>query len=130
MFRLNTVLFRHLSLFQRGSILTNIGRYQSINHTCDVEDALDEEQKAIQQTAYQFGQTEMAPFMYEWDRTEYFPKDTLRKAAQLGLLQFIVKMNLVEQVEHDLMHRLFLKHYLKVVLVLPLISAFIICVLG
>ncbi len=34
-----------------------------------VEDGLDEEQKAIQQTAYQFAQSEMAPFMYEWDRT-------------------------------------------------------------
>ena len=36
---------------------------------CLVDDALDEEQKAIQQTATQFAQTEMAPFMYEWDRT-------------------------------------------------------------
>lgn len=34
-----------------------------------VDDALDEEQKAIQQTAHQFAQTEMAPMMYEWDRT-------------------------------------------------------------
>ncbi|CAF4445313.1 unnamed protein product [Rotaria socialis] len=84
MYRLNTAFFRHLSLFQRGSLISNIGRHQSISHTCSVEDALDEEQKAIQQTANQFAQTEMAPFMYEWDRTEYFPKDTLRKAAQLG----------------------------------------------
>ncbi|CAF1001558.1 unnamed protein product [Adineta ricciae] len=84
MFRLNSAIFRHLSLFQRGSVISTIGRCQSIEHRCDAEDGLDEEQKAIQQTAYQFAQSEMAPFMYEWDRTEFFPKETLRKAAQLG----------------------------------------------
>lgn len=82
MFRLPCALLR------RGTVFSTVRRCQSITHTCDgerelrplsrsdslfarclVEDALDEEQKAIQQTATQFAQTEMAPFMYEWDRT-------------------------------------------------------------
>lgn len=46
---------------------------------------LTEEQSAIQEMAIQFANNEMAPYANEWDETHFFPVDTLRKAAGLGL---------------------------------------------
>jgi alkylation response protein AidB-like acyl-CoA dehydrogenase len=45
---------------------------------------LSEEQRAIQDTARAFARDEMMPFAREWDETETFPVDTLRRAAALG----------------------------------------------
>jgi alkylation response protein AidB-like acyl-CoA dehydrogenase len=45
---------------------------------------LSEEQRAFQETAREFARGEMMPFAREWDETETFPADTLRKAAALG----------------------------------------------
>jgi alkylation response protein AidB-like acyl-CoA dehydrogenase len=45
---------------------------------------LTEEQRAFQETARNFARTEMMPFAREWDETETFPIETLRKAADLG----------------------------------------------
>ncbi|GAB4392268.1 MAG: acyl-CoA dehydrogenase family protein [Gammaproteobacteria bacterium] len=47
--------------------------------------SLSEEQQAFQAMAYDFAQQELAPYASEWDKTHFFPVDTLRKAAQLGL---------------------------------------------
>ena len=40
--------------------------------------------KEFQQVAKQFADKEMAPYMLEWDQKEFFPVDTLVKAAELG----------------------------------------------
>jgi len=45
---------------------------------------LSEEQRAFQETARDFARAEMMPFAREWDETETFPADTLRKASALG----------------------------------------------
>jgi alkylation response protein AidB-like acyl-CoA dehydrogenase len=45
---------------------------------------LTEEQRAIQDLARQFATIELAPHAGRWDEEEFFPVETLRKAAELG----------------------------------------------
>jgi alkylation response protein AidB-like acyl-CoA dehydrogenase len=45
---------------------------------------LTEEQRAIQDLARQLATTELAPHAGRWDEEEFFPVETLRKAAELG----------------------------------------------
>ncbi len=45
---------------------------------------LDEEQKLIQKTAYDFAERELEPFAAEWDEKKHFPMDVYKKAAELG----------------------------------------------
>src|SRR5437667_7934708 len=45
---------------------------------------LSEEQRATQDTARAFAREEMMPFARQWDEEEFFPVDTLRRAAALG----------------------------------------------
>lgn len=52
---------------------------------------LTEEQLSFRQVARQFAEDEMAPYAKEWDEQHIFPKDTLRKAAQLGLAAICVR---------------------------------------
>jgi alkylation response protein AidB-like acyl-CoA dehydrogenase len=47
---------------------------------------LSEEQKAYQDAARTFAAKELAPFAQKWDEEKYFPKETLKKAAELGFL--------------------------------------------
>lgn len=44
-----------------------------------------EEQKAIREMAQSFAENEIAPFAAEWDEHHIFPKETLQKAATLGM---------------------------------------------
>jgi alkylation response protein AidB-like acyl-CoA dehydrogenase len=45
---------------------------------------LSEEQRAIQDTARAFARDEMMPYARQWDEEEFFPVDTLHRAAALG----------------------------------------------
>ncbi len=45
---------------------------------------LNEEQRAIQDTARAFARAQMMPHARDWDENERFPKQTLRQAAALG----------------------------------------------
>jgi alkylation response protein AidB-like acyl-CoA dehydrogenase len=45
---------------------------------------LEEDQKLIQKTAYDFADQELAPHAAEWDETKHFPMDVYKKAAELG----------------------------------------------
>jgi alkylation response protein AidB-like acyl-CoA dehydrogenase len=45
---------------------------------------LSEEQCAIKDTACAFARDEMMPYARQWDEDEFFPVDTLRRAAALG----------------------------------------------
>lgn len=47
--------------------------------------SLSEEQGAIAEMARGFAEAELAPHAVEWDQTKYFPVDTLRRAAALGM---------------------------------------------
>lgn len=47
--------------------------------------SLSQEQLAIREMVRNFAEKEMAPFAAEWDEKHFFPVDTLKKAASLGL---------------------------------------------
>ncbi|WP_372810152.1 acyl-CoA dehydrogenase family protein [Litorivivens sp.] len=47
---------------------------------------LNEDQRAFQDTARQFAQDVMAPDAGQWDATQFFPKDVLRQAGELGFM--------------------------------------------
>jgi len=46
--------------------------------------ALNEDQLAIQEMAQKFTTDEITPFAAEWDEKHIFPRETIRKAAELG----------------------------------------------
>src|SRR6266403_3871945 len=46
---------------------------------------LTEEQKLLQKTVREFAESEVKPLAKELDETGYFPRDTFKKAAELGL---------------------------------------------
>jgi len=46
---------------------------------------LNDEQLAIREMAMSFAREKIAPFALEWDKEKFFPVDTLREAAALGI---------------------------------------------
>ncbi len=52
---------------------------------------LTEDQRAFQDVARSFAAEELEPYAAEWDRTHFFPVETLRKAAALGFAGIYVK---------------------------------------
>jgi len=52
---------------------------------------LTEEQQAFQDMARAFAAEELAPYAADWDRQAFFPVETLRKAAALGLAGIYVR---------------------------------------
>jgi len=53
----------------------------------------NDEQLAMQSMARSFAAEELAPFTAQWDAEEYFPIDTLHKAADLGLAGLFVQQD-------------------------------------
>ena len=49
-------------------------------------EGLTDQQKSIQQTAYKFAETELLPFTLSWEEKKVFPRDVIKKAAELGFL--------------------------------------------
>ena len=45
---------------------------------------LSENQLAFQATAREFAKKELKPYIAEWDEKKYFPKTTIKKAAEQG----------------------------------------------
>lgn len=52
---------------------------------------LSSEQQAFQTTAREFAAAELTPYAAEWDEAGFFPIDTLRKAAALGLAGIYIR---------------------------------------
>jgi len=52
---------------------------------------LNEDQRAIQDMAQRFAEEHLTPFAAEWDETEIFPVDTMRKAAELGFAAIYIR---------------------------------------
>ena len=50
----------------------------------DATDGLDDNLKQMYDLAYSFARKEMAPQMMRWDLEQIFPRETLRRAAELG----------------------------------------------
>ena len=48
------------------------------------DQGLEEDQRLIQRTAYEFAEQELAPKAAEWDETKHFPMDVYKRAAELG----------------------------------------------
>lgn len=55
-----------------------------------MEFELNEEQRMVQEMVRRFAENEIAPIAEEVDRTERFPRETLRKMAELGLMSMLV----------------------------------------
>ena len=53
--------------------------------------ALTEEQNAIYDMAFAFGQENIAPHAIEWDQKEHFPKDVIRSVGELGMAGIYVR---------------------------------------
>lgn len=51
---------------------------------------LNEEQRMVQEMVRRFAENEIAPIADEVDRTERFPRETLKKMAELGLMSMLV----------------------------------------
>ncbi|WP_036289131.1 acyl-CoA dehydrogenase family protein [Methylocystis sp. ATCC 49242] len=51
---------------------------------------LSDEQLAIREMAMNFARERIAPYAVEWDREKFFPVDTLREAAALGMAAITV----------------------------------------
>src|ERR671919_148898 len=51
---------------------------------------LNEEQRAVQSTAREFAQRELAPHVDAWDRDAHFEPSIIRKLAELGFLGMMV----------------------------------------
>ncbi|KAF7490642.1 Isobutyryl-CoA dehydrogenase [Sarcoptes scabiei] len=45
---------------------------------------LNDDEKQLQETAYQFALKEFRPRMREWDQNEHFPREEIKKCADLG----------------------------------------------
>ncbi|HEY8160719.1 MAG TPA: acyl-CoA dehydrogenase family protein [Methylocystis sp.] len=58
--------------------------------TCSTA-GLTAEQLAIREMTIAFAQQEIAPFAIEWDKNKFFPVETLRAAAALGLAAIYVR---------------------------------------
>lgn len=56
--------------------------------------ALTEEQEAIFEAAYKFGQAEIAPFARQWEEQGAIPRDVLRSAAEMGFAALYVPEDL------------------------------------
>src|SRR5690606_403981 len=52
---------------------------------------LSEDQRAFQEMARNFAAQELQPHAADWDRNHFFPVETLRKAAALGLAGIYVR---------------------------------------
>jgi alkylation response protein AidB-like acyl-CoA dehydrogenase len=64
-FQVNKFTKRNLNVFRNSEMLTD-------------------EQKTIQDAAYNFAKNELFPFASEWDTKKHFPKDVYKKAAEIG----------------------------------------------
>jgi len=51
---------------------------------------LTEDQKMIQQTARDFAEKEIRPYLMDWDESQTFPKETLQKMGEMGLMGMLV----------------------------------------
>jgi len=52
---------------------------------------LNEDQRAVQDMARRFAEDNLAPFSAEWDETEEFPVETMKKAGELGFGSIYVR---------------------------------------
>jgi len=52
--------------------------------------SLTEDQKMIQQTAKDFAEKEIRPYLMDWDESQEFPVATLKKMGKLGLMGMLV----------------------------------------
>ena len=49
-----------------------------------------EEQELIAASAYEFAEQYIRPHIMEWDEAQYFPKDILQKAGEMGFMGIFI----------------------------------------
>ena len=79
---LSKITSRIIPLAKKSSPFTSFSR-RSISLLVN-DQFLEEDQKLIQKTAYDFASQELAPKAAEWDENKHFPMDVYKKAADLG----------------------------------------------
>ena len=47
---------------------------------------ISHEDQLIRQQVVRFAKQEIAPYAYEWEEAEWFPKDLHKKAGEVGIL--------------------------------------------
>lgn len=52
---------------------------------------LNQEQLTFQSAAREFAEKEITPYAAEWDRKKYFPKEVIKKSAELGFCSLYLK---------------------------------------
>ncbi|WP_457797809.1 acyl-CoA dehydrogenase family protein [Methylocystis sp. S23] len=55
------------------------------------QSGLSDDQRAIRETAFKFARDAIAPFALQWDQDKFFPVETLRAAAALGMAAIYVR---------------------------------------
>lgn len=78
----NAIRFTAPRVMKQGAALTQVS-HRSISLLVN-DQFLEEDQKLIQKTAYDFAEQELAPKAAEWDENKHFPMDVYKKAADLG----------------------------------------------
>ncbi|GAM21421.1 hypothetical protein SAMD00019534_045960 [Acytostelium subglobosum LB1] len=80
------------SLFRKGNSVNSLFSNSGVvgvtrgfmNIVPDPSIGLTDEQKEFQSMALTFAQEKMLPFAPKWDQDEFFPRDVMKEAAQLG----------------------------------------------
>ncbi|KAH7639423.1 hypothetical protein DERF_005571 [Dermatophagoides farinae] len=75
---------RNLSINFRCKHKSRRFQSTSINTIIDPSFELTTDQIQLQEMAYNFSVNEFRPYMQEWDEKEYFPRDQMKKCAELG----------------------------------------------
>ncbi|KYR02472.1 hypothetical protein DLAC_11472 [Tieghemostelium lacteum] len=73
--------YKNKSLFQNSLVLQ---KRTFFNIVPDPSIGLTEDQKALQSAAVEFASEQLAPNAAKWDKEEIFPRDAMKKAAELG----------------------------------------------
>jgi alkylation response protein AidB-like acyl-CoA dehydrogenase len=61
-----------------------------VSHLSGMNFGLSDEQEAIRRMVRDFAESEIAPHVMEWDETQTFPREAIRKLGELGMLGVLV----------------------------------------
>jgi alkylation response protein AidB-like acyl-CoA dehydrogenase len=66
----------------------------SISTSSQMDLSLSENQRMIADMIRKFGEEHIKPYIREWDESQHFPVDCMKKLGELGLLGIFVPSNM------------------------------------